>query len=177
MRENNHAYSTATTVYSNKLTLSTKHSWGKKHWRGKGKLAMKIRFWHTWRLLPLTPGAQGEHLAHLIQLSQVSHKCLPCVPSRWVSLGVLYPTMLWWFCWRSGWPKVENLWLYNLKLQQAVRNLPWGDQYLNLARGDLNCSYSGGLKLRELVINDWVHVFPRLVSGDGGRVVGRWNKM
>ena len=28
------------------------------------RLAMKIKFWHTWKLLWLTPGAQGEHLAH-----------------------------------------------------------------------------------------------------------------
>ena len=32
----------------------------------------------------------------------------------------------------------------------------------------LNCSYRGGLKLRKLVINDWVYVFPRVVSGEGG---------
>ena len=32
----------------------------------------------------------------------------------------------------------------------------------------LNCSYRGGLKLRKLVINDWVYVFPRVVCGGGG---------
>ena len=87
------------------------------------------------------------------------HKCLPCLPSRWVSLSVLCPIMLLWFCWRSDWPRVKNLWLYNLKLEQAMRNL---------ACGDLNCSYWGGLKLRKLVINDWVHVFPRVASGMAG---------
>ena len=129
MRKNNHAHSTATTVYSTKLTVSTKHSWGKKTFaRQKAtlwiKLAMEIKFWHTWRLLPLTPGA----LAHLSQLSHLSHKCLPSLRIGWVSLGVLYPIMLWWFSWRSGWSKVKNLWLYNLKLEQATRNLACGDQ-------------------------------------------------
>ena len=133
MRENDHAHSTATTVYSTKLTVSTKHSWGKKTFaRQKAtlwiKLAMKIKFWHTWRLLPLTPGALGEQLAHLSQLLHLSHKCLPSLRCRWVSLGVLYPIVLWWFSWRSGWPKVKNLWLYNLKLEQAMRNLACSDQ-------------------------------------------------
>ena len=173
MRENNQAHFTTATVYSNKLTVSTKHSWGKKTFaRQKAtlwiQLAVKIKFWYRWTLLPLTPGGQGEHLAHLSRLSQLLHKCLPCLLSRWVSLGVLYPIRLWWFCWRSGWPKVKNLWLYNLKLEQAMRNL---------ACGDLNCSYWGGLKLRKLVINDWVHVFPRLVLGDGRRVEDRWHDM
>ena len=40
-----------------------------------------------------------------------------------------------------------------------------------------NCSYQAGLKLRKLVINDQVYVFRRVVSGDGGRVVGHWNNM
>ena len=35
MRENNHAHSTAKPVHSNKLAVSTKHFWGKKHLRGK----------------------------------------------------------------------------------------------------------------------------------------------
>ena len=47
---------------------------------------------------------------------------------------------------------------------------------VNLACNDLNCSYCRELKLRKLVINNWVYVFPRLVSGgDGEQVVGRWN--
>ena len=37
-----------------------------------------------------------------------------CLPSRWVSPGVLYPIMIGRFCWHSGWPKkVRMLWLYN----------------------------------------------------------------
>ena len=92
------------------------------------KLTLKIKFWRTWKSFALTPGAQGKHLAHLRQLSQLSQKCLPCLPSKWVSLGVLFPIMLWWFCWCSGWPMVKNLWLYNLMLEQAMRNLACGDQ-------------------------------------------------
>ena len=33
------------------------------------------------------------------------------------------------------------------------------------------------MKLRELVISDWVHLFPRVVSGDGRRVVAHRNDM
>ena len=43
---------------------------------------------------------------------------------------------------------------------------------VNLAWDDLNCSYGGWLNLRKLVINDWVHVFPAVNSGNGRRVVG-----
>ena len=38
MRENNHGHSKATSVHSNKLTVSTKHFWGKKHLQGKSQL-------------------------------------------------------------------------------------------------------------------------------------------
>ena len=37
MRENNHAHPTATSVHSNKLAVSTKHFWRKKHLRGKSQ--------------------------------------------------------------------------------------------------------------------------------------------
>ena len=69
MRENSHAHSTATTVHSNKLTVSIKRFREKKIlvmqkptlWI---KFAMKTKFWRTWRLVPLTPGVQGKYLAH-----------------------------------------------------------------------------------------------------------------
>ena len=69
IRENNHAHSTATSVHSIKLKVSTKHFWRKTTIaRQKAtfwfKLSMKIKFWHTWRMIRLTPGALGEHLAH-----------------------------------------------------------------------------------------------------------------
>ena len=120
---------------------------------------MKIASANSWSAKGASRSSTGFHSFH---------KCLPCLASRWVGLSVLCSIMLLWFCWCSDWPRVKNLWLYNLKLEQAMRNL---------ACGDLNCSYWGGLKLRKLVINDWVHVFPRVVSGDGVRVVGRWNDM
>ena len=131
MRENNLARSTATTVYITKLTVSTKHSQGIKHLWGKRQpyeLRLPWKSLHTCRFLLLTPGVQRMYLAHLSQLSQLSHICLPCLPNRWISFGVLYPIMLWWFCWCSDWPKVKNLWHFNLKLQQTMRNLACADQ-------------------------------------------------
>ena len=57
-------------------------------------------------------------------------------------------------------------------------NLACGDQWiLVVVIWIVATVYWGDLKLRKLVINDWVYVFPRVVSGDGGRVVGRWNDM
>ena len=52
-------------------------------------------------------------------------------------------------------------------------NLDRGDQKILLVVIISNYSYRGELKLRKIVINDWVCVFPRVVSGDGERVVGR----
>ena len=65
--------------------------------------------------------------------------------------------------------------LYRDKLAQLNKLTPLHGK--SLACGDLNCSYWGGLKLRKLVINTWVFVFPRIVLGDGGMVVGPWNDM
>ena len=70
MMENNHAHSTAMSAIVNKLTVSTKYFWEKKTFERQkltlwNKFAMKIKFWHTWRLLQLhNPGAQGEHVTH-----------------------------------------------------------------------------------------------------------------
>ena len=36
-------------------------------------------------------------------------------------------------------------------------------------------SYWGEVKPRKLIINNWVHVSLGFVSGNGGRLVGRWN--
>ena len=64
---------------------------------------------------------------------------------------------------RSGWTKVKTVWLYNLKLEQAMRNLArmvisksclwWFD------------SYWGGLKLRKLVIIMYLLELFRLMEG------------
>ena len=96
MRENNHAHSTATSVHNNKLTVSTKHFWRKKRIaRQKStlwiKLAMTIKFWHTWRLLRLNPGEQEEHLTHQPAFTAFA---LSTKFSRWVSLGAQHPIML-----------------------------------------------------------------------------------
>ena len=56
---------------------------------------------------------------------------------------------------------MKILWLYNLKLEQAMGDVACGDQKILLV-----------VILRKLVTNDWVHVYPGLVSGDGGRVGG-----
>ena len=56
---------------------------------------------------------------------------------------------------------MKILWLYNLKLEQAMGDLACGDQKILLV-----------VILRKLVTNDWLHVYPGLVSGDGGRVGG-----
>ena len=65
-----------------------------------------------------------------------------------------------------------------MKLEQAMRSLACGNQWILLVVIWIKATvYWRGLKLRKLVINDWVHVFPRVVSGDGVRVVGRWNDM
>ena len=81
-------------------------------------------------------------------------------------------------CWRSGWPKVKNVQLCfevgASNEKSCLSGLWWS---VNLACGDLNWNHWGGLKLRKLVINDWVYVFPRVVLGDGRRVVGLWNDM
>ena len=55
---------------------------------------------------------------------------------------------------------------YNLKLEQAMRN----QTYVVISKSCLWWfhSYWGGLKLRKLVINNWVHVSPRLFSKDWG---------
>ena len=132
MSENNHAHSMQRreSIASTKLTVSTEHSWGKKHLRGKRQpyqlsLPWKSNFGiHEDCFNKLLNRKESTSLIS----AQFSHKCSPCLPSRWVRLGFLYPIMLLWFCWRSGWPKVKNLWLYNLKLEQAMRNLACGDQ-------------------------------------------------
>ena len=112
---------------------------------------MKIKFWPTWRLLRLTPGAQGV----------------------FYTLDVLYPIVLVMNMLMFRWKKYD---FYNLKLEQAIRNLACGDQQILLVViSVVTTVYWRGLKLRELVINDWVHVFPRAVSRDSGRVMDRWN--
>ena len=76
-----------------------------------------------------------------------------------------------------NWTRTQNHLVLKRTLNHLVNEkscLWWS---VNLARGDLNCSYWGGLKLIKLVINDWVHVFPRVVSGNSGRVGGLWNDM
>ena len=68
MMENNRARLTATSVHSHKLKVTTKHFWRKTFARQKQtlwiKLDMKIKFWHTCRLLRLNPGARGNHLSN-----------------------------------------------------------------------------------------------------------------
>ena len=76
MRENNHAHSEARSFHCYKLTVKTKHFWGKRHLQGKKptlwiKLDIKIKFWHTCRLFQLNPRAR----------SAVSYMCLSCLPS------------------------------------------------------------------------------------------------
>ena len=85
-------------------------------------------------------------------------ECLPCLPSRWVGLGVLYPIILM--------AVLLTFRLTNVRKFMTLSCLWWS----------VNCSYRGGLKLRKLV-NDWVFVFPRVISGDRGMVVGHWNDM
>ena len=68
-----------------------------------------------------------------------------------------------------GLPKAKTLWLYNFKLQKAMRNLACGNSKSCLWWFD---SYWGGLRLRNLVTDDWVHVFHRLVFRRWGRVRG-----
>ena len=77
MRENSHAHLTVRSVHSFKLTMTTKHFWGKKHLQGKKptlwiKLDIKIKFWRTCRLFRLNLGARGA----------ISHTCLPCLPKK-----------------------------------------------------------------------------------------------
>ena len=71
---------------------------------------------------------------------------------------------------------MKNLWFYNLKLEESnEKSCCWWS--VNLVCGDLNCSYWGGLKLRKLVVNDWDHVFPRLVFREWWEVGGslKWH--
>ena len=52
-----------------------------------------------------------------------------------------------------------------------VKNWLFIKKGVNLLVVVLNCiDYWGGLKLRKLVIKNWVYVFPRAVSGDWGGV-------
>ena len=140
------------------------------------RLAMRFKFWHTWRLLPLTPGAQGEHLAHLgqlSQLSQLSHICFPCLPSRWVSLIFYTP-----LCYDGSVDVQADL---RRKLHDFII-WSWSKQWeILIVVISKSCSWWSELeeflKLRKLVINDWVHVLPRLVSRDGERVAGHSNDM
>ena len=145
------------------MTVSTKHFWGKKTFAREkstlwNKLAMKIKLWHTLRLLWLTPGAQVQHLAHQPVFAAFSSVC-PVYLTDELVLVKTYGFIIW------SWSKQWEILLFSL----------WWS--VNFACDDLNCSFWGGLKLRKLVINDWVYVFPRVVSGEGGRVVGRWNDM
>ena len=96
MRENNHAHSTAMSLHSNNWQCQPNIFEEKTFAKQKSalwiKLAMKIKFWHTWRLLRLNPGAQGEHLAHQPAFTAFTSVCT--VYPKWVSPGVLYPIML-----------------------------------------------------------------------------------
>ena len=91
MRENNHAHSTATSVHSNKLTVSTKHFWEKQHLRGKSQPQNQILAYMkiaSAKSLSARGASRSPAGFHSFQ------KFLPCLRSRWVSLGVLYPIML-----------------------------------------------------------------------------------
>ena len=69
-----HTHLTATSVHSNKLTVTIKQFWGKNICEAKPtlwiKFDTKIKFWHTCRLLWLNTGARAEHLTN--QLSWVA---------------------------------------------------------------------------------------------------------
>ena len=87
MRENNHTHSTAMSVHSSKLTVTTKHFWGKNIYKAKPtlciKLDIKITFWHTC----LNLGMWEE------SISPTSFHG-PCLPNRWVSSVVLNSIMI-----------------------------------------------------------------------------------
>ena len=102
-------------------------------------------------MLRLTPEAQGEHLAQL--------------PSRWVNLGVLYPTA------NDGSVEVQA----DLRWKTYDFIIwSWSKQWkILLVVISKSClwiwivvtAYWGGLKLRKLVINDCVYVFLELFRG------------
>ena len=95
-------YSDGTVYSSNKFTVSTKHSWGKRYlWGKRQPYELSLPWKSNIGIVKINFWSEGEDLAHL---SQLSLKCLQCLPSRWFSLGVLYPIILWWFCWYLGWP-------------------------------------------------------------------------
>ena len=75
------------------LTVTTKQFWGKNTCEAKptlwNNLDTKIKFWQICRLLWLYNAS--HQLALMGSCLNISHTCLPCLPSRWVSPGILYP--------------------------------------------------------------------------------------
>ena len=137
---------------------------------------MKIKFWHTWRLLRLNPGAQGEHLPHQPVSTAFTSDCPVYLVDELVLVSL---------------PHYDNDGSIEVQADQRWKSYgliiwSWSKQWeILLAVISKSClwwfwiagSCRGGLKLRKLVINDWVYVFPRVVLRDGGRMVGRWNGM
>ena len=101
------------------------------------------------------------------------HK-FPYLPSRWVSLD--WCSILRYA--NDGSVDVQadlRREIMTLKFEvgaSSEKSCLWWSVNLS-ACGDLNCSYWGGLRLRKLVFNNWV--FPRVVLGDGWRMVNSWN--
>ena len=89
MRENNHAHSIATSVHSNKLTVTTKHFWGKNIYQEKANLTNQA--WHKNQILAYIQIASAKSRSAKGSTSPASFHG-PCRPSRLVS--VLYPIMV-----------------------------------------------------------------------------------
>ena len=85
---------------------------------------------HIWRLLRMAKSWRTGRASRSSASFHSFHKCLPSKPSRWVSLGVLYPHhAIPPSCSFDVQADVRwKMWLYNSKLEQAMRNLACGDQ-------------------------------------------------
>ena len=128
---------------------------------------MKIKFWHTWRLLRLNPGAQGEHLPHQPVSTAFTSDCPVYLVDELVLVSL---------------PHYDNDGSIEVQADQRWKIYgliiwSWSKQWeILLAVISKSCfwwfwiagSYRGGLKLRKLVINDWVYVFLELFWGMGG---------
>ena len=146
-------------------------------WQWQPNIDIKIKFWHTCRLLQLNLRMRGEHLTFVFLGSclTISHTCFPCLSSRWISPGVLYSIMIGLMVVLLTF-KADLRWKFYDFIKEIgasnEKSCSWwsvSPACCVLTRTELR-----RVETEEIVINDCVHVSHGLLK-NGGRMVGCWN--